>query len=171
MSFTVTKVDIWSSKIEDKPGGLAKVLGALGNAGANLDCVVARRDPRSPAPGLCFTPVKGSAVRKAAQSGGSGARRERRDAEGRRGRRGRFGRSDSYSNCRRRNKFAWCFRRGDRQEVCGIPRFRQRCGRDKSDLRIEDLGRVRRKPEKPSADNRTLLEKGSRRLNASCAQA
>jgi hypothetical protein len=31
MSFTVTKVDIWSSKIEDKPGGLAKVLAALGD--------------------------------------------------------------------------------------------------------------------------------------------
>ena len=44
MSFTVTKVDIWSSKIEDKPGSLAKVLGALGNAGANLDCAIARRD-------------------------------------------------------------------------------------------------------------------------------
>ena len=28
MSFTVTKVDIWSVKIEDRPGGLAKVLGA-----------------------------------------------------------------------------------------------------------------------------------------------
>jgi hypothetical protein len=26
MSLTVTKVDIWSSKIEDKPGGLAKIL-------------------------------------------------------------------------------------------------------------------------------------------------
>ena len=44
MSFTVTKVDIWTSKIEDKPGGLAKVLGALGNAGGSLDCVVAGFD-------------------------------------------------------------------------------------------------------------------------------
>ena len=30
MSFSVTKVDNWTSKIEDKPGGLARVLGALG---------------------------------------------------------------------------------------------------------------------------------------------
>jgi hypothetical protein len=71
MSFTVTKVEIWSSKIEDRPGGLAKVLGALGNAGANLDCVIARRDPSKPGTGVVFlTPAKGAAVRKAAQSEG-----------------------------------------------------------------------------------------------------
>lgn len=69
MSFTVSKVDIWSCKIEDKPGGLAKVLGALGNAGANLDCVIARRDAAKSGAGIVFlTPVKGPAVRKAAQS-------------------------------------------------------------------------------------------------------
>ncbi|HEY5705359.1 MAG TPA: hypothetical protein VIS96_07280 [Terrimicrobiaceae bacterium] len=71
MSFTVTKVDIWSSKIEDKPGGLAKVLSALGNAGASLDCVIARRDPTKSGSGIAFlTPVKGAAARKAAQSEG-----------------------------------------------------------------------------------------------------
>jgi hypothetical protein len=69
MSFTVSKVDIWSCKIEDKPGGLAKVLGALANAGANLECVIARRDAAKSGAGVVFlTPVKGSAVRKAAQS-------------------------------------------------------------------------------------------------------
>jgi hypothetical protein len=71
MSFTVTKVDIWSSKIEDKPGSLAKVLGALGNCGANLDCVIARRDSAKSGSGIVFlTPVKGTPTRKAAQSGG-----------------------------------------------------------------------------------------------------
>ena len=69
MSFTVTKVDIWSSKIEDKPGGLAKVLAALGDAGASLESVIARRD--SAKSGVVFlTPAKGAAVRKAAQSQG-----------------------------------------------------------------------------------------------------
>jgi hypothetical protein len=59
MSFTVTKVDIWSSKIEDKPGSLAKVLGALGNAGANLDCVIARRDAANSGSGIVFlTPLR-----------------------------------------------------------------------------------------------------------------
>lgn len=71
MSFTVTKVDIWSSKIEDKPGGLANVLGALGDAGASLDCVIARRDPAKPGTGVVFlTPVKGAAARKSAQAKG-----------------------------------------------------------------------------------------------------
>ena len=69
MSFTVTKVDIWSCKIEDKPGGLANVLTALGNASASLDCVIARRDPAKGGTGDVFiTPIKGPAARKAAQS-------------------------------------------------------------------------------------------------------
>ena len=76
MSFTVTKVDIWSSKIEDKPGGLAKVLAALGNAGANLDCVIARRDPAKSSAGIVFlTPAKGAAVRKAAKAEGGASHR------------------------------------------------------------------------------------------------
>jgi hypothetical protein len=71
MSLTITKVDIWSSKIEDKPGGLAKVLSALGNAGASLDCIIARRDSAKPGAGIVFlTPAKGAAVRKAAKSEG-----------------------------------------------------------------------------------------------------
>jgi hypothetical protein len=71
MSLTVTKVDIWSSKIEDKPGGLAKVLAALGDAGASLECVIARRDSAKSGAGVVFlTPAKGAAVRKAAQSQG-----------------------------------------------------------------------------------------------------
>ena len=44
MSLTVTKEEVWAAQIEDKPGGLAKVLGALNNVGANLQCVIARRD-------------------------------------------------------------------------------------------------------------------------------
>ena len=71
MSLTVTKVDIWSSKIEDKPGGLAKVLVALGDAGASLECVIARRDSAKSGAGVVFlTPAKGAAVRKTAQSQG-----------------------------------------------------------------------------------------------------
>lgn len=71
MSFIVTKTDVWVAKIEDKPGGLAKVLGTLANAGASLECVIARRDPASGGAGFAFvTPVTGAAARKAAKSGG-----------------------------------------------------------------------------------------------------
>src|SRR2546430_1846274 len=71
MSLTVTKADVWAATIEDKPGGLDKVLGALSNAGANLECVIARRDPAKPGTGVAFvTPVKGAAVRKSAKAQG-----------------------------------------------------------------------------------------------------
>ena len=71
MSFTVTKVDVWAAKIEDKPGGLAKVLGVLGGAGANLECVIARRDSAKAGSGVAFvTPVTGAGLRKAAKAGG-----------------------------------------------------------------------------------------------------
>jgi hypothetical protein len=73
MSFTVTKVDIWSAKIDDKPGGLARVLGAIGNTGSSLECVIARRDAAKSGTGVVFlTPVKGAAARKSAQAQGVG---------------------------------------------------------------------------------------------------
>jgi len=71
MSLTVTKVDVWAAEVEDVPGGLAKLLGALANAGASLDCVIARRDHSKPGKGVAFlTPVKGSGPRKAAKAEG-----------------------------------------------------------------------------------------------------
>jgi hypothetical protein len=71
MSLTVTKVDVWAAQIEDKPGGLAKLLGTLAGAGANLECVIARRDPLNAGKGVAFlTPVKGADVRKAAMADG-----------------------------------------------------------------------------------------------------
>lgn len=58
-------------EFEDKPGGLANVLRVLGNAGANLECVIARRDSAKAGTGVAFvTPVAGAAVRKAAKAGG-----------------------------------------------------------------------------------------------------
>src|SRR3984893_5310227 len=71
MSLTVTKMDVWAAQIEDKPGGLAKLLGALAGAGADLECLIARRDPSNAGKGVAFlTPVKGADVRKAAMAEG-----------------------------------------------------------------------------------------------------
>jgi hypothetical protein len=71
MNLTVTKMDVWAAQIEDKPGGLAKLLGALADAGANLECVVARRDPSKAGKGVAFlTPGKGANVVKAAKAEG-----------------------------------------------------------------------------------------------------
>jgi hypothetical protein len=73
MSLTVTKVDVWGAPIQDQPGGLAKVLGAVADAGANLECVIARRGPAKSDPGVAFlTPLKGAKVQKAAKAEGLG---------------------------------------------------------------------------------------------------
>ena len=71
MSLTVTRVDVWAAQIEDKPGGLAKLLGAVAGAGGNLECVIARRDAAKSGKGVAFlTPVKGANVRKTAKAEG-----------------------------------------------------------------------------------------------------
>jgi hypothetical protein len=71
MSLTVTKVEVWAAQIEDKPGSLAKLLGALAGAGADLECVIARRDHSKTGKGVVFlTPVKGANVRKVAKTEG-----------------------------------------------------------------------------------------------------
>ena len=71
MSLTITKVDVWAAEIADTPGGLAKLLGALAGAGADLECVIARRDPTKTGKSVAFlTPVKGANARKTAKSAG-----------------------------------------------------------------------------------------------------
>jgi hypothetical protein len=71
MSLAVTKVDVWAAQIDDKPGGLANLLEGLAGAGANLECVIARREPSKTGKGVAFlTPIKGANVRKAAKAEG-----------------------------------------------------------------------------------------------------
>ncbi len=67
MAYTVSKVDIWSGEIEDRIGGLAAKLAPLANAGANLEVVIARRQPNRPGKGVVFLgPVAGAKAKKAA---------------------------------------------------------------------------------------------------------
>jgi len=74
MALKVSKVKVWAASIEDKPGGLAKVLDALAGAGANLECAIARRSPDKPGQGAVYvTPVKGKKVEAAAASVGLSA--------------------------------------------------------------------------------------------------
>jgi hypothetical protein len=71
MELIVERVDVWAATIEDKPGGLAQVLGALKDAGADLQFVVARRAPETPGKGVVFVaPLQGdSEIRAATQVG------------------------------------------------------------------------------------------------------
>ncbi len=71
MPYTVSKVDVWTGQIDDRVGGLAKLLGPLADAGVDLSFVIARRQPHLPGKGVAFlggvTSAKG---KKAAGSAG-----------------------------------------------------------------------------------------------------
>ncbi|RQR35021.1 amino acid-binding protein [Burkholderia sp. Bp9143] len=71
MELLVERVDVWAATIEDKPGGLARVLNALRDAGADLQFVVARRAPETPGKGVVFVaPLQGDKeIRAATQAG------------------------------------------------------------------------------------------------------
>src|SRR5437870_10143124 len=71
MAFQITKVDVWAGQIQDQPGGLDKVLGAIAEKGASLECVIARRNPDKPGTGTVFiAPVKGKKIQDAARPAG-----------------------------------------------------------------------------------------------------
>ncbi|MFM0133947.1 amino acid-binding protein [Paraburkholderia sediminicola] len=71
MELSVERVDVWAATIEDKPGGLAKVLSTLRDAGADLQFVVARRMPEASGKGIVFVaPLQGETeIRAATQVG------------------------------------------------------------------------------------------------------
>src|ERR1700758_2463457 len=71
MELSVERVDVWAATIDDKPGGLAKVLSVLRDAGVDLQFIVARRTPAASGKGVVFVaPLQGdSAIRAATQVG------------------------------------------------------------------------------------------------------
>ncbi|MGA7813856.1 ACT domain-containing protein [Caballeronia sp.] len=71
MELSVERVDVWAATIEDKPGGLAQVLSALRDAGADLQFVVARRTPEASGAGVVFVaPLQGDGEINAAKQVG-----------------------------------------------------------------------------------------------------
>ncbi len=71
MPYRVTKVDIWTGPVRDRPGGLAGKLEALSRGGANLEFVLSRRIPDRPGRGVVFiAPLKGAAQARAARKAG-----------------------------------------------------------------------------------------------------
>lgn len=71
MDLILEHVDVWAASIQDKPGGIAEVLGALRDVGADLQFIIARRAPEKPGTGVLFvTPLQGDReIRAAAQVG------------------------------------------------------------------------------------------------------
>jgi hypothetical protein len=71
MPYTVETVEIWTGEIEDRAGGLAAKLEPLADAGADLELVIARRQPHQPGKGVVFLgPVTGARARRAAGEAG-----------------------------------------------------------------------------------------------------
>ena len=59
MDLILEHVDVWAASIQDKPGGLAEVLGALRDVGADLQFIIARRAPDKSGTGVLFvTPLQ-----------------------------------------------------------------------------------------------------------------
>ena len=71
MELFAERVDVWAAPIQDKPGGLADVLGILREAGVDLKFIIARRAPDQPGKGVLFvTPLQSDGeIRAAAQIG------------------------------------------------------------------------------------------------------
>ncbi|MGH7818631.1 MAG: ACT domain-containing protein [Candidatus Binatia bacterium] len=73
MAVKVTKIEVWSGEIRDQPGGLAGVLEQLARTNANLEMVVARRQPDKPGSGVVFVaPLKGKKAMEVAATAGLG---------------------------------------------------------------------------------------------------
>jgi hypothetical protein len=71
MALKVSKVDVWAASIEDRVGGLVDKLTPLSAAGANLEFVIARREPGQSGKGVVFvTPLAGEEQVKAATTAG-----------------------------------------------------------------------------------------------------
>ena len=69
MALKVAKMKVWVAEIKDQPGGLAACLDTLAKAGANLECLIARRQTNRPRTGAVFlTPLAGRKVLTAAAS-------------------------------------------------------------------------------------------------------
>jgi len=71
MDLLVERVDVWAATIQDRPGGLAEVLDALRQAGADLQFIIARRAPEKSGTGVVFvTPLQSDReIRAGAQVG------------------------------------------------------------------------------------------------------
>jgi hypothetical protein len=60
MELIVERVNVWAASIPDEPGGLARMIAGLREAGADLDFCIARRAPEKPGTGVVFvTPLRG----------------------------------------------------------------------------------------------------------------
>lgn len=71
MTIKASRSDVWMAVIDDRAGGAADKLEALGRAGADLEVVFARRTPEHPGQGILFAgPIEGAKATRAALEAG-----------------------------------------------------------------------------------------------------
>jgi hypothetical protein len=69
--FKVEKIDIWTVEMDDKPGATTGLFRVLAEAGADLQFVLARRQPDKLGKGILFvSPIKGGKPEEAARRAG-----------------------------------------------------------------------------------------------------
>ncbi|MDH4202097.1 MAG: amino acid-binding protein [Phycisphaerae bacterium] len=67
MDLLIERVNVWAAPIPDEPGGLARVLAGLRDAGADLNFVIARRGVDKHGEAVAFvTPIRGDREMQAA---------------------------------------------------------------------------------------------------------
>lgn len=67
MDLIAERVEVWAASIEDKPGSLANILAGLRETGADLNFILARREPDQPGQSVVYvTPLTGDAELEAA---------------------------------------------------------------------------------------------------------
>jgi hypothetical protein len=71
MSFKMDRVHVWAVEVKDEPGGVARSLSKLDEAGADLEYVYTQRLSDKPGQGvLCVAPITGITQMKAAKAAG-----------------------------------------------------------------------------------------------------
>ena len=67
----ISNVQVWAREIDDRPGALADVLRTVAEAGGNIECVIARREPSVPGKGQVFVTLShGRGAQAAAERAG-----------------------------------------------------------------------------------------------------
>lgn len=70
MNLQLTRLDVWETEINDKPGGLSLALQRVADNGADIDFVLAHREPTESGKGtLLVAPFRGAEADRATQIG------------------------------------------------------------------------------------------------------
>ena len=71
MGLNISRIDVWTTEIEDHPSAVAQKLTVLAQTGANFATVLARRAPEKLGKGQVFlSPLKSSKQLREAKSAG-----------------------------------------------------------------------------------------------------